>query len=426
MHTVLSLRCRNACCPHLLDSIDSVSTYERRTDLRAAIGDAQTFGQNSMAHLRPDLPALAGVTTPALVVDHTALTDNIARMAAIAAEHHIALRPHAKTHKCVEIARMQVNAGAVGVACATIREAEALAQDGITGLLITSPLVGGDKPARLARLSRHTRMVAVVDHLAQLDTLCAALAPGDPPLGILVDVDIGQGRTGVATLQDGHALARMAADDPRVAFYGLQGYAGHVQHIVDPAARRTAARTAGETLRTLVALLEADGVPCPIVSGSGTGAHAYDMGGPYTELQVGSYVFMDADYGRLRRDDGSALPFTPALFVLTTVVSANHDRQITVDAGTKALAVNGPPPTRFIGLTPGATYAFGGDEHGIITLPDGVPRPALGTRILIEATHCDPTVNLHAEFHAVHSDGATTTMAIVGRYDNISGGDAVR
>jgi len=104
--------------------------------------------------------------------------------------------------------------------------------------------------------------------------------PGDPPLGILVDVDVGQGRTGVATLQDGHALARTAASDPRVAFCGLQGYAGHVQHILDPAERRAATRTAVETLRTLAGLLEAEGVPCPIVSGSGTGAHAYDMAGP--------------------------------------------------------------------------------------------------------------------------------------------------
>src|SRR5215471_21177928 len=173
MHTVLSLRCRNACCPHLLDSIDSVSTYERRTDLRAAIGNAQTFGQNSMAHLRPDLPALAGVTTPALIIDHAALTDNIARMAAIAAEHHIALRPHAKTHKCVEIARMQLDAGAIGIACATIREAEALAHAGITGLLITSPVAGPDKAARLARLNRRSRVTAVVDHPAQLDALRA-------------------------------------------------------------------------------------------------------------------------------------------------------------------------------------------------------------------------------------------------------------
>ena len=369
-----------------------------------------------MTHLRCDLPVLAALATPALVIDHVALGENIAVMAAIAAENNIALRPHAKTHKCIEIARMQLAAGASGIACATILEAEALVQAGITGLLITSPVVGGDKAARLARLNRHSPVAVVVDHPAQLDALRAALAPGDPPLGILIDVDIGHGRTGVACLQDGHALARMAAADPRIAFCGLQGYAGHVQHIVDPAARRTAAHTAVETLRTFTALLEAEGVRCPIVSGGGTGTHAYDMAGLYTELQVGSYVFMDADYGRVRQDDGTPLPFAPALFVLATVVSANRDGQVTVDAGTKALAVNGPPPARFIGLPAGATYTFAGDEHGIIKLPDGAARPAVGARILIEATHCDPTVNLHAEFHAVHRDGVVTVMAIIGRY----------
>jgi D-serine deaminase-like pyridoxal phosphate-dependent protein len=375
-----------------------------------------------MTHLHPDLPALAAIATPALVIDHAALEENIARMAAIAADHNIALRPHAKTHKCVEIARMQLDAGAAGIACATILEAEALAQAGITGLLITSPVVGADKAARLARLNRISPVAVVIDHPAQLEALRAALAPGDPPLGILIDVDIGHGRTGVATLQDGHALARRAAGDPRIAFCGVQGYAGHVQHIFDPAARRAATHTAVETLRTLASLLAAEGVQCPIVSGSGTGAHAYDMGGPYTELQVGSYVFMDADYGRLRQDDGTPLPFASALFVLATVVSANRDGQVTVDAGTKALAVNGPPPTRFIGLPAGASYAFAGDEHGTITLPDDVPRPAVGCRILIEATHCDPTVNLHGKYHAVHRDGAVTTMAIVGRYGQMAAG----
>jgi D-serine deaminase-like pyridoxal phosphate-dependent protein len=369
-----------------------------------------------MTNLRPDLPALAAVNTPALVVDHAALEANIARMAAIAAANKIALRPHAKTHKCAEIARMQLDAGAAGIACATLLEAEALAQAGITGLLVTSPVVGADKAARLARLNRTSPMAVVIDDPAQLEALRAALAPGDPPLGILIDVDVGHGRTGVATLQDGHALARAAVADPRVAFCGLQGYAGHVQHILDPGERRTATHAAVEVLRTLVALLQGEGVSCPIVSGSGTGTHTYDMAGPYTELQVGSYVFMDADYGRVRQDDGTPLPFAPALFVLATVVSANRDGQVTVDAGTKALAVNGPPPARFIGVPSGATYTFAGDEHGTIKLPAGAPRPTVGARILIEATHCDPTVNLHSEYHAVRRDGTVTTMAIVGRY----------
>jgi D-serine deaminase-like pyridoxal phosphate-dependent protein len=369
-----------------------------------------------MTRLRPDLPALARIDTPALIIDEPALQSNIERMAATAAAHKVALRPHAKTHKSAEIALQQRKAGAVGIACATILEAEALAQAGVAGLLVTSPVVGADKAARLARLNRVSPLAVVVDHRDQLEGLRAAVAEGDPPLGMLVDVDVGQGRTGVTTLQDGHALARMAAADGRFAFRGLQGYAGHIQHIFDPVERRAAAAKAVEPLRALASLLAGEGIVCPVISGSGTGAHAFDMGGPYTELQVGSYVFMDADYGRVRLDDGSPLPFEPALYVLATVVSANREDQVTVDAGTKALAVNGPPPARFIGVPAGASYAFSGDEHGAITLPPGSARPAVGSRVLIGATHCDPTVNLHAGYYAVNAEGEVTAMPIIGRY----------
>jgi D-serine deaminase-like pyridoxal phosphate-dependent protein len=369
-----------------------------------------------MTRLRPELPALARIDTPALVIDLPALQANIERMAKTAAAHKVALRPHAKTHKSADIALRQLNAGAAGIACATLLEAEALSARGVTGLLVTSPVVGADRAVRLARLNRVSPLSVVVDHRDQLEGLRASLSEDDPPLGVLVDVDVGQGRTGVATLQDGHALARLAAADRQFAFRGLQGYAGHVQHIFDPADRRAAAAKSVEPLRSLAALLAAEGIACPVISGSGTGAHAFDMDGPYTELQVGSYVFMDADYGRVRQDDGSPLPFAPALYVLATVVSANREGQVTVDAGTKALAVNGPPPSWFIGLPPGASYAFSGDEHGAITLPPDAPRPAVGTRVLIGATHCDPTVNLHAAYCAVDANGEVAMMPIIGRY----------
>jgi D-serine deaminase-like pyridoxal phosphate-dependent protein len=125
---------------------------------------------------------------------------------------------------------------------------------------------------------------------------------------------------------------------------------------------------------------------------------------------------MDADYARVRQDDGSPLPFVPALLVLATVVSANRDGQITVDFGTKALAVNGPPPALLISVPDGATYAFAGDEHGTITLPADTPRPAVGSRVLIGATHWDQTANLHGEYHVVGGDGGVTTWPIIGRY----------
>ena len=375
--------------------------------------------------LRPDLPSLSEIPTPALVVDGIALDSNIERMAALAAGHGVALRPHAKTHKCAAIAHKQLQAGAIGIACATLWEAEALARAGVTGLLVTSPVVGADKVARLARLHRDitgAAITVVIDHPAQLEELAAALGLDALPLGVLIDVDVGQGRTGVSTVQDGHALARRIMRDPRFTFRGLQGYAGHVQHIIEPGARRASASEAVEMLRTLEGVIASDGLSCAIVSGSGTGAHAYDMAGPYTELQAGSYVFMDADYGRVRQDDGSPLPFKPALFVLATVVSANREGQVTVDAGTKALAVNGPPPAHLIGAPDGSSYVFAGDEHGTIRLPTGAPRPTLGSRILIGATHCDPTVNLHGEYHVVGAEGGVATWPIIGRYGAVTAG----
>jgi len=366
--------------------------------------------------LRPDLPALRAISTPALVVDQIALDANIARMAETAARHGMRLRPHAKTHKSATIAGKQLAAGAVGIACATISEAEALAGAGVTGLLITSPVVGPDKIARLVRLHRERPLAVVVDHPDHVQALAAALAPGDSPLEILVDVDVGQNRTGVANGQDGVALARIVTNAPQLSFRGLQGYAGHIQHIIDGKERRAAATHSAEQLRAMVAGLAAAGLDCPVISGSGTGAHAFDASGPYTEWQVGSYVFMDADYGRIRQADGGRLPFAPALFVLATVVSANQPGRITIDAGTKALATNGPPPDCFLGVPDGCSYAFGGDEHGIITLPPGAKSPPLGARVLVGATHCDPTVNLHGCYHFVDASGAVTVVPILGRY----------
>jgi D-threonine aldolase len=368
------------------------------------------------ASFAADLPALAEISTPALVIDQVALSGNIARMAETARRRGMALRPHAKTHKSAYVAKQQLAAGAVGIACATILEAEALAAAGVSGLLVTSPVVGSDKAARLARLNRSRPLTAVVDHPSQVEALAAAVQAGDRPLELLVDVDVGQGRTGVANGQDAVALARMIEANPRLALRGLQGYAGHIQHIVDASQRRDAAMRSAEQLRAVAAGLAAAGLACPVISGSGTGAHADDANGPYTEWQVGSYVFMDADYGAIRQADGQRLPFAQALFVLATVVSANQPGQVTVDAGTKALATNGPMPDCFRGLPNGSSYKFGGDEHGIIKLPAAAPPLLLGARVLIGATHCDPTVNLHACYHVVDANGAVTVTPVLGRY----------
>jgi D-serine deaminase-like pyridoxal phosphate-dependent protein len=374
--------------------------------------------------LDPGAPALLAVPTPALVIDASALDSNIARMAAAARRDGQALRPHAKTHKSPAVARRQLQAGALGIACATILEAEGLAEAGVDHLLITSPVVGPEKVARLAQLHRRSPLIVVADHPAQVDAIVAALTPQDAPLDVLVDVDVGQARTGVASIETGVALARHVHAQARVRFAGLQGYAGHVQHIVEASERRRAAAEAGNLVHALIARLNEEGLAPAIVSGGGTGTSGFDLrSGPYTELQVGSYVFMDADYGSIREPDGSRLPYENALFVLATVISANRPGQVTVDAGTKGLEVNGPMPDRFVGVPPGSSYAFAGDEHGTIRLPVRAPQPPLGARILIGATHCDPTVNLHAAYHAVTGEDTLAVWPIVGRYEPL-GSDA--
>jgi D-serine deaminase-like pyridoxal phosphate-dependent protein len=370
-----------------------------------------------MHRLDPDVLPLSGVMTPALVVDAAALEANIARMASVAERAGVALRPHAKTHKSPEIARRQLEAGSIGIACATVYEAEDMAAADIGNLLITSPVVGRDKVARLANLHRRSPMTVALDHPRQAEGLSAALSAGDSPLNILVDVDVGQARTGIVGVEDAVALAQRIRADPRLRFAGLQAYAGNVQHLVDAHERQRAAAEAAGTVRAVVTRLRAVGLAPSIVSGSGTGTSAFDSrGGPYNELQVGSYVFMDADYGRVHELDGTNLPFERALFVIATVVSANRPGQVTVDAGTKALAVNGPMPDRFVGVADGSHYSFAGDEHGVIRLPPGAPQPCVGARVLIGVTHCDPTANLHSVYHVVVGDGALVPWPIVGRY----------
>jgi D-serine deaminase-like pyridoxal phosphate-dependent protein len=370
-----------------------------------------------MHAIDPNVPPLNAVTTPALAVDAAALEANIARMAVDARRAGVALRPHAKTHKSPDIARMQVQAGAIGIACATLFEAEELSRAGIGNLLITSPVVGRDKVARLARLHRHSPMMLVVDHPRHVEELAQALGSDDAPLNVLVDVDVGQARTGVVGVEKGVALAKLIQAQPRLCFFGLQAYAGHVQHIVDAQERRRSTSEVAGFVNSLISRLRGEKLTPSIISGSGTGASAFDLhGGPFNELQVGSYVFMDADYGRILELDGTSLPFERALFVLATVVSANRSGQLTVDAGTKALAVNGPMPDRLIGVADQSTYSFSGDEHGTIRLPHGASQPSVGARVLIGVTHCDPTANLHLVYHVVGRDRSLGLWPIVGRY----------
>jgi len=347
-----------------------------------------------------------GLDTPALVLDRPAFERNLAAMAAHARASGVNLRPHAKTHKSLAIARRQVAAGAVGISCATLGEAEVMARGGIAGILVTSPLVTAPKLARLAALNRAAPgLMVVADHPDNVAALGEAARQSGRELSVLIDVDAGQGRTGVADAPAALALARAARDTPGLNVSGIQAYAGQLQHVPNRAERRRRALAEAEKLRLLVQALAADGIAAPVVSGGGTGTFDLDPEARiFTELQVGSYVFMDVDYQRAQRDGRNAPPFETSLFVSTAVVSVNQPGYVTTDAGLKCFATDGPPPEPAQGAPPGSRYEFFGDEHGKLFVPEGAPRPALGARIECATPHCDPTVNLHDRYHVVEGD----------------------
>lgn len=358
-------------------------------------------------HLIGQQGSRAALNTPVLVIDLDALDRNIAAMAAFAAERGIALRPHAKTHKSIEIARRQIAKGAVGSCCAKLGEAETLAGGGIESLLITSPVVGAPTIERLIRLNNHVGdLMVTADNPANVRALSvAAEAFGGRPLKVVVDVDPGFHRTGVATPGDAVALARLINDLPGLRFAGVQFYCGADQHIEGYEARRETLVQRTAYLSSIVERLGAEGLAPPIVTGSGTGTHAIDAElGVFTEFQVGSYVFMDSQYGVCDLTGDGAQAFETALMVDARVVSASHPGLSTVDAGLKAFATEAGPPQILAGAAVGSTYRFFGDEHGAVVAPKDGKAPGLGDMVTFAAPHCDPTVNLYETYHVVRGD----------------------
>jgi D-serine deaminase-like pyridoxal phosphate-dependent protein len=347
------------------------------------------------------------LNTPVLVIELDALESNIATMAAFARDHGLQLRPHAKTHKSPEIARRQIAAGALGVCCAKIGEAEAMAENGVTtGLHITSPVVSAPAIARLIALNDQTQdLMCVVDHPLNVKALGEAAAHGAKPLKVIIDLDPGIHRTGVASTEAAVEVWRAIQAMPALTYMGLQCYCGREQHIETFEARREAMQARAVLIRATIDALTVVGAAPRIVTGGGTGTHRIDVQlGLFTELQVGSYVFMDSQY--LACDltgDGAAVPFRTSLMIDARVVSANHPGMVTVDAGFKAFSTDAEAPIALSGVGEGARYVFMGDEHGALIPPPGETL-ALADIITFAAPHCDPTVNLYDTYHVVQGD----------------------
>ncbi len=345
------------------------------------------------------------LTTPALLIDLDALHHNIAAMAAYCHDAGVALRPHSKTHKSARIAQMQIDAGAVGICAVTLGEAEMLVEAGVRGVLITSPVIAA-KAERLAILNaRADGLMVVVDNAANVDQLAAAVQGTGKPLTVVVDFDVGTHRTGVVDAETAVAVARRIAESNVLDYGGVQAYAGHLQHVVDYAERQDKAAEQAARVSDLGDRLDAAGLVPPIVTGAGTGTHDIDArGGVFGELQAGSYVFTDVDYDRVILRDGLARPFDAALFVQTTVVSANAPGMATTDAGLKRFATDGPVPVPTHGVPDGATYRFMGDEHGVVIFAEAGQVLPVGAVVECLTPHCDPTVNLWDLYHVVRGD----------------------
>jgi D-serine deaminase-like pyridoxal phosphate-dependent protein len=254
-------------------------------------------------------------------------------------------------------------------------------------------------------LERAEGLMAVVDSLRAVDELAEAIAGTDRQLIVLVDLGVGRQRTGCADAGQALAVARRIAGSNSLAFGGVQAYAGHLQHTADLEERRRQNEAEYATVSEAVARLRADRLVPRMITGAGTGSHALDAGGGmFTEMQCGSYVFMDVQYQEVALRPEAAQPFGPALFVRTSVISANATGQVTTDAGLKHFATDGPRPLIARGAPEGAEYHFFGDEHGRIELADASRHLPVGSALECITPHCDPTVNLYDVYHVVHGD----------------------
>ena len=374
-----------------------------------------------MTYLNESLIGVPGgrakIQTPALVVDLDILERNIARMAEHAKKHGIALRPHAKTHKSVEIAKRQLAAGALGICCAKLGEAEALAAGGIDSILLTSPVVTDAGIARVIALNGRMReLIVTCDNAEIAGQLADAAKAGGKKLKVFVDIDPGLGRTGIRPGDGAVALVEQVANARSLEFAGLQCYAGQVQHMESLNERRAHSLEALKELGELRDALKAKGIAPQTLSGGGTGTFDIDPDARVlTELQVGSYVFMDRQYNDVWEKPGDRAPFEVSLSVQTTVVSANRDGLATTDAGLKAFATDAEAPKILSGAPEGANYFFFGDEQGGIIYSQETRKLVPGDIVSCVVPHCDPTVNLYDRYHVVRGETLVGLWPIEGR-----------
>jgi len=357
-------------------------------------------------HLIGEPGSVAQLATPALIIQKDVFDANVQAMKEHCVRNGLSLRPHSKTHKSVTIAKIQIEAGAVGVCCAKLGEAEVMSAGGIESILITSPLITAQAVARLMTLNAKTPdLMVVVDHPENVETLAAAAVSAGKSLSVLIDLDIGLHRTGITPGEGALELAQDIARHASLTFKGLQAYAGHLMHIDEFEERRKKSLEEMQRLKTMRDALKELDIDCAIISGGGTGTYNIDPeANVLTELQGGSYIFMDRQYNAVLGPKDTPPLFDASLFVQMTVVSKNTPGIVTTDAGFKSFATDAEDPPQLVAGAPeGANFFFFGDEQGGIFLPDGQDL-ALGHVLTALTPHCDPTVNLYDVYHVVEGD----------------------
>lgn len=337
------------------------------------------------------------VATPALMLELDAFEANLGTMAAFARQHHVALRPHAKAHKSVTIAHTQLAHGAIGICCQKLSEAYPFAAAGIRNIFISNEFVGADKIAMAIELASHTELSVCVDHASQVLALGTAAQHAGVSIAVLPEVDVGQGRCGVTSSDTLLALIDEIARFDSLRFAGIQAYHGAMQHVASRPERQSLARQTADRTASFVTALDARGISCSIITGGGTGSVEFDAtSGVYTEIQPGSYAFMDRHYGSLEWTDN--LRMQNSLFIASTIMSTARSGRAVCDVGLKAVAVDSGMPVMHVSQDePPLRYLAANDEHGILEIVDGNLHNWLGEKILLVPGHCDPTFNLYRQ-----------------------------
>jgi len=336
------------------------------------------------------------VETPALLVDLEILEANLRTMARASRRHGVALRPHAKAHKCSAIARMQAALGAVGVCCQKVSEAEAMVAGGIGDVYVSNQVVAAPKLERLARLAVRARVSLAVDSVAGIEAAAAAAATVGSLLNVLVEIDLGEARAGVPPGEAAMTLARRIAAAEGLRFGGLHAYRSLAQHEPDPLARRRLVADAVAAVRVTQHCLTRAGLGCLTVTGGGTGSYLLEAeSSVFTEIQPGTYALLDARYeDRLATESPTADRFVRALTIASTITSVTGSGRALADAGSKAVETGTAGFPRVVSHA-GVSFWRADDEHGRLQWAEGTRGPRLGELVRLLPANVDPTVNLH-------------------------------